>query len=853
MRHFRDHWLPILTLVLSACGDPSPGGITAHLDFRESPSQHNLRAAAVPTLVDRLQITALDVAGSTLATTVLARNPSGDEAPLLEEGGTWALEKVPSGIDRVILAKAFLPESADPRLNRALAYVGKRGGITVKPGQVSDIGTLELIRAPVRLPETDDDPPAPPGPVTVLPVASGGALRVTFQKPADDDVAGYVLAVAKTASVGAEAPTLAPKMVVSEGELLAPGIRVAVIWPFQRTEIITLEGLDDGVPYTVLVYAYDGDDPLNPSAGDPLNYSVPARGFGIPMDTTPPGAPTQLQIIPAAGAAELSFVAPGDDRGGANVVAVGNFEIRTALVRSELETPEAFLLRPEVAPPPAAPPGATLRFTRSLSELSAPAGVSFFVGVRAVDLAENPGPIAIAQLTYNATVAPAITLAAPNIGLAGRELGLTGRDFGVTRGTARIIATDTSTLSYPLIIARWSDAEVVVILPSDARSGRVQLTRPDGQNAELYVPVIGAAVGPVDEYAPPFELVARQRPSGGSLAVLYAETRSGPTGALERFFEGINDGPRYGPRIADDFSTVIRGAYSSALDLWWFVAADEPNSMSASFIDSSTVATFPFRLDNAVGAGQVDGLGLAFLTGPGPAPGMVAFTVGGTLRTATVADVRTDRFNGFYAQTSTSAAYRGVRMGQKQSGELLLAHQNVGVRTTLQLWSNPGGLDPNAFVVVDGADAPETGPGIEVVAVETGAAEEFVIAYEAIEAGRTQVRLLRLEDYGTIRGYAPFPAGNADRRLDDLGVVRRNGTVYLAVLSSRVESNVEPSYTEVPLSALIERRADGGHPGVVLDTAPDDTGARLGCKRGASGYCPILLSSDTAALLFLRR
>lgn len=853
MRPFGSKLTSALALVLCACGDPAPGGITAHLEFRESPSQHNLRLAALPSLVDRLQISALDVAGSTLATTVLARNPSGDEAPLLEEGGTWVLEKVPSGADRVILAKAFLAENAVPRLNRALAYVGKRGGITVSPGQVSDIGTLELIRAPVRLPETDDDPPAPPGPVTVLPVASGGALRVTFQKPADDDVAGYVLAVAKTASVGAEAPALAPKTVVTEGDLLAPGIQVAVIWPFQRTEIITLEGLEDGVPYSVLVYAYDGDDPDDPSTGAPLNFSVAARGFGIPIDTTPPGAPTQLQIIPAAGAAELSFVAPGDDRGGANVVAVGNFEIRTALLRSELETPEAFLLRPEVAPPPVAPPGTSLRFTRNLTELSVPVGVPFFVGVRARDLAENPGPIAIAQLTYNATVAPALTLAAPTIGLAGRELSLTGRDLGVTRGTAQIIATDTSTLTYPLIVARWSDAEVVVILPTNARSGRVQLTRPDGQAAEIYVPVIGPAVGPVDEYLPPFELVSRQRESGESLAVLYAETRSGPTGALERFFDGVNDGPRYGPRIADDFSTVIRGAYSRALDLWWFVAADEPNSMSASFIDSSTVATFPFRLDNAVGAGQVDGLGLAFLAGPGAAPGMVAFTVGGTLRTATVADVRADRFNGFYAQTSTSVAYRGVRLGQKQNGELLLALQRVGVRSTLQLWSNPGGLDPSTFVVLNGADVPETGPGIEVVAIESGAAEEFVIAYESIEAGRTQVRLLRVDDYGTVRGYAPFPPGNADRRLDDLGVVRRNGTPYLAVLSSRVETNVEPSYTEVPLSALIERRADGGHPGVVLDTAPDDTGARLGCKRVASGYCPILLSSDTAALFFLRR
>jgi hypothetical protein len=132
--------------------------------------------------------------------------------------------------------------------------------------------------------------------------------------------------------------------------------------------------------------------------------------------------------------------------------------------------------------------------------------------------------------------------------------------------------------------------------------------------------------------------------------------------------------------------------------------------------------------------------------------------------------------------------------------------------------------------------------------------EEFVIAYESIEAdGRSEVRLLRQADYGQVRGYAPFAPIAVDRRLDDLGLVRRNGVVYLVVLASRVENNVEPSYTEVPLAALIERRPDGGHPGVGLDTGPSDTGGRLGCKRVASGYCPVLLSSSSAGLLFLRR
>jgi hypothetical protein len=838
-----------LALAAAACADPgAPGGLTADIVFQDAPNlaRRALTTAAVPGPVGRLEIQALTADGATLAATALDLMPAEGELLLEPAGGEWTLDGVPAGADRVVAGKAYLRPDLVPGLGRQVAYAGRITGVTVTPGEITQAGVLTLTLVPDQ-PETDFEPPDPPNPVSAAPLAAGESLRVTFGAPAQADVAGFVLAVG-TATVTQAHPTLNRGDVFAPGDLLAAGIRVHTVWPFARTEIITIDGLTDGVPVTVLVYAYD-------QAG---NYSPAAEARGVPADTAPPDAPGGLTaLVVAADAALLSFVAPAEDPAGAGTVS--HFEVRTAPTREALEDPVTFATRPAVTPPAAAAPGQTVRFERSLAELGVVDASPVYVGVRAVDAAANAGLAAVTQLILSATVAPTLAEVDPPVGLAGRELVLSGLGFGPAQGTVRITATETATTTAELVVSRWTDSEVVAALPVDARTGRLRLTRPDGQFVEASLPVLTQRVDQVADQEHPFELVGTGLSNGRSVAALYREDGEFQPfeGAIERLYDGVAEGVPWAPRTQTRRASSIAGTYDPGVDRFLFVAADGLLTMTTALVSSSTVTPDPMRLPIGVTAGLADRVSVVILGGglPGEVPAMVAFTVAGTIRTATVTDARFFAFDGFYAASSTTAEYERVTLGKRSDGALLMAHRTVtGTVAQLSLRDNLAGVDPSAFVPRPRAGAPSVGDNFEVLAVPQvpGGPDRFLVAYEALRPdGTTDVRLMWADDYGQGPGVAPFAPG--DRRLDDVGLVIREGQVYVAVVATRLVGSAELAYTEVPLSAITAAGGPAGaYPGVLLDIAPDDHVARLGCKPFVQRACPIVWLGDDAGVLFYR-
>lgn len=841
--------LPLVLVATTACTDPGgPGGITASIVFQDAPgvARRALNTAALPDSVGRLEIKALTAEGALLASTALDLNPAAGEDTLLPAGGTWRLDDVAAGEGRVVEAEAFVRQDlVGEGLSREVAYRGRITGITVAPNEVTSAGVLVMTLVPDR-PELDFEAPDAPAPVSANVLPEGESLRVTFGRPEQDDVAGFVLAVA-TASTTQPRPSLERARTYFPGDPLAAGIVVDTVWPLDAPAIVTVEGLTDGVPVAILVYAYD-------EAG---NYSVAAEARGVPSDTLAPGAPTALTAVNlGSDTAQITFVAPPEDAGGAGTVS--GFEVRTADTQAALEDPATFAGLPAVSPPPVAAPGQTVRFDRTLTELGVVVGNPRYVGVRAVDAAANAGLVAVALLVENATVAPSLAAVTPPVGLAGRELVLTGVGFGVAQGTVDLTATETATTMVTLSVARWTDGEVVAALPITARTGRLRLTRPDGQYVEASLPVLAQVVGQVQDQVYPFELIGTGLSNGRSVAALYREDGEfNPwEGAIERFYDGMAEGTPWAPRTVTRRSTWIAGTYGQQVDRFLFVAADDLISMSTALVSSSTVTPDPLRLPVGVTAGQPDRAAVVILGGglPGEVPAMVAFSVAGTIRTATVSDARFQAFDGFYASSSPTSQYEAVTLARRSDGALLMAHRTVtGTVSELSLRDNAGGLDPAAFVARPSTGAPRVGERFEVLAVPQvpGGAERFCVIYEDLhEDGTTEIRLLWADQYGQSVGVAPFAAG--DRRLDDAGLVIREGEVYIAVLTARVQGSAELSYTEVPLSALALGAPDGAYPGVVLDIAPVDHVARMGCKPYLQRACPMVWLGDDAGVMFYR-
>ncbi|MCK6546920.1 hypothetical protein L6R52_13810 [Myxococcota bacterium] len=153
---------------------------------------------------------------------------------------------------------------------------------------------------------------------------------------------------------------------------------------------------------------------------------------------------------------------------------------------------------------------------------------------------------------------------------------------------------------------------------------------------------------------------------------------------------------------------------------------------------------------------------------------------------------------------------------------------------------------------------PELWERFELLAVPTIGAVTggFVVVYESISPSfDAEIRILSIDAYGVELGYAPFPVDlGVDWRLEDAGLVWRDGAPAIAVLAARLDVGAELRYTEVPLAALAwDDTSRGLYEGVTLDTSDDTTHARLGCRQGLLDECPIAWIGGNAQVLFIRR
>ncbi len=844
--------LSILALT-TACAEPTGvGTMTADIVFegQSGVSKQALRAAALPANIGRLQISALDVDGSTLATTVLALEPRDGELILSPEGGMWTLDAVPAGTGRVISARAFFSSAVAGGADDVVAFRGRIENIEVKVGTLTEAGILTL-RQVKRIPSADFDAPGRPQ-VTALPLPEGQALGITFTAPDDPDLVGYLLAVA-TSSAANLPPAIPRGTQVAEQDILADGVRVYQMWTLDSTQIVQVTGLQDAVPVGIFIYAYDTD-----AAGNPLNFSVPGQALAVPNDSLAPGAPVDLSAqLTTAEFVQISMTAPGEDgpAGGAPAA----YELRASTDPGPLSDPSQFAALPALAPPPVAAPGSSVVFDRSLSELGVPANTPFYVGLRAIDAAANVGMSAVTMVVLNATLAPSLTAISPPIALAGREIEITGAGFGTVTGTVTLQASETASTAVTLNVSRWTATQIIATVPPEARTGRLQVHPIDGSSASAPLSVVANIPNQVRDEEFPFELIGTGAENPPVAALYREEGEDGPVNAaVERLFGVVNEGVPLGPQVETRRSTSIAGTYSPAHDRFLFIASNQNLSMTSVLVTSSTITPDQFRLPVAVTAGQADRVSVVIMDGgvAGAVPAMVAFTLNGAIRTATVGDARFQPFDGFFATTSTVQQYERVTIASKDDGAVLMAYRTVtGTTAVLSLSDNALGLGPNRFNVRTPATEVAVGQRFEILAVPAtpGGTQRFLVAYEALQPdGTTQVRLLWADDFGQSIGLAPMAPG--DRRLDDVGLVMREGAVYIAVASTRLTGSAELTYTEVPITAIGGGpTGDGGWPGLIVDIAPSDYVARLGCKPYLQATCPIVWLGDDAGLLFVRR
>ncbi len=845
-----------------ACGPQAPsGGITADIklvDHSGGLKRQSLRAAALPRLISRLQIFAMNVDGSTVAETNLVENPGPDEEQLIYEGGEWELERVAAGQNYTLVGNAFLGSNPDSRIDRALAFTGRLDSIEVVAGVVQNVGVLTLESTGIRIPGVDDTPPSPPNPLSANVLASGQALRVTIGNPVEEDATGYLLAI--STSTLTQTPTIAQGTQYTAGQTLAPGIGVIEVGTFSGPAIVNITQLVDNQSYTVLAYAFDTD--LDNRA---LNYSSPATAFATPQDSLPPDVPGNLGIADLSPqTVEISFVAPGEDMGDINSGPAASYELRASLDLNDLTDPASFEALPVLAPPPPAQTGTVATFERSFAALGVTGQEVFYVGLRAIDAAANAGQIATAMYMPNIDVPPAITAVDPVIALSGAQLTISGANLGVQAGMLSLTSTTgTITQSLPLMVNLWGNDQVIALLPAEAKSGTLTVTRAgDMARASIFLPVATGLPDALLDYEFPFATAGAPGLTEDT-AALYREFGGGPEeGAIERIRDISVEGVAYAPFNSNQASTAITGTYHAGYDLFWFVASNEALSMTSAFVRSSTIAPDPVRVPQSVAAGGADSVAAVLLDGGlgGQYPGLISFSRDGLIRTATVADVRTQPFNAFSTITSTSAdiALDRVTVARNNQADLLMAHRAFN-QTTMEgrLMLSLGNTSTTTFAPINAIEAPRMGTNVRVLSTPQtpGGLETFVIVYEAIESdGRVEIRVMRLQDYGSLVGIAPFTTIALDRRLDDAGLILREGEVWLTIASAVVDQNATLQYTEIPVSSLqLTDLPPGQFPGVTLDIAFDDMRASLGCKPLPMSSCAIVWSGDFANVVFVRR
>lgn len=841
----------------AACAVDPHGGVTAQIVWQDGTpgaltagrARQGLRAAALPDGVARLEILALDVGGSTLAATTLTL--TGEGASRLDpNGGTWSLDRVPIGEGHQIVGRAYLGPSADPRTSDLLLYAGKITGVAVRSGEQTNAGVLEMrLATDERYPPLDFDAPGAPGPVTAMTIDRGDGLWVSFTRPTQTDVAGYVVAVAPPGFTAT--PTLDRGYEAELGDIVGDDFVVRRLVRSPVPEVVSVEELMDGISYRVVVFAYDAD-----LDNRPLNYSAGAMTVGLPSDIVAPGTISDLAIAQDGPSAEVTFTSPGeDDQSGTPA----RYDVRVATETAELQSAASFEALPAVAPPEPRGAGEQVRFTRTFAELGMSGALPFYVGVRAVDARGNEGPIAIARYVATSTIVPEITALAPPIGIAGSLMTIHGTAFGVATGAVSLVSADVPPVVTSLTVTRWTDSEITALVPAAARSGTLRIARPDAASASTFLAVIARYPGVLPIVESPFELAATDGPTG-AVSALYTEVPVGADyeGAIERYFSDDPEGLTLAPYTQADRSTAIAGTYAPGAGHFLFLASTSTSWMSAALVSSSTTVA-ELRIPHAIAAGDADRIGVVALDAAGPElPAIVAFSSAGVVYTATTADVATSGFGAPWAETSTVSGTTCdlATIAQDEIGDLMLGYREtdgLAVSTLVLATSSTTGFTPIAAPVV-----PELWERFELLAVPTIGAVTggFVVVYESISPSfDAEIRILSIDAYGVELGYAPFPVDlGVDWRLEDAGLVWRDGAPAIAVLAARLDVGAELRYTEVPLAALAwDDTSRGLYEGVTLDTSDDTTHARLGCRQGLLDECPIAWIGGNAQVLFIRR
>ena len=198
------------------------GGLTAHLAFQDhdgSIIRQGLRTAAPPPEIDRLLITVLDVAGSTVASTQLSIDGTGDEM-LDRQGGTWQVTNVPVAIDHTLVAQAFFGQrNADPGQRGRLAFQGIKKNVKVESGTTTNAGTILLKVAPsARIARFDKIAPQTFETMVINPIPQGNGLDINLVAPDDPDLAGVVFAISTSTTVTPRLLTRSSS--ISEGRAL---------------------------------------------------------------------------------------------------------------------------------------------------------------------------------------------------------------------------------------------------------------------------------------------------------------------------------------------------------------------------------------------------------------------------------------------------------------------------------------------------------------------------------------------------------------------------------------------------------------------------------------------------------
>lgn len=848
---------------LSACGPSEQGGLTARLviesSLGSSSAQRALRASAVPVEISRLELTALDVAGSTLAKTVLAKDPAAGagEEQLVESGGTWTLKDIAVGKDRVLHGRAFLATDLAVDLAGKLGFEGRITGLEVVADQVTDAGTLTLRQRPdIRIPRFDQVPPGTPGPVVVTSAAAGRALEVRWTRPDAPDTQGYLVTITGTLSAPIPTPDAESFQLVA-GNNLAPGVRV-VDWFTSPTQLqTTISNLIDGRTYRVSVYAFDGD-----TTGAPLNYSGDASTTATPIDSAAPGSFADLRLAPVGNdSVAVTYLAPGED--GAGGEAPTRYEVRTSTVRARLADATSFAALPRLAPPPPSPPGSTGMFTRTFLALEQAADRGFFLGIRAVDEANNTGPISIVEYSLTATMAPEITQLAPEVGVAGQPLSIDGRLFGPAAGTLTlVVTTGTVTTMQALPASPWTATRIGTVLPLSARSGTLVITRAgDGAVAAAELSVLARLTPQPEAVVPPFEIVSAPLPGRSAAHAIY-EVVNGGLGVehgIRRIFGETPSATRRVPFLDGTAPLAVAGTYAGVYDRFAFVAAGNA-AITAGLISTATV---PSELRRTLAnVADADGVGLALLTPTSTlsdaVPALLAFSVGGRVRTATVANLNLDAFGPFTLVTSTLTVASGVQLLTNTSTlaptSFLAYRTGTGTTARLALQSQDG-TRPGGFT----EDAPGMGPrvGTRFVMLDVPGTG-LIIAYDHVRAdGTLESRLVAHSSFGLGPGLAPYPREVINRRLEDVGLVHRGGRLWIALATTTEEAggSTQLHYAEIDPRTLV-RDGYGTTRGVRLDIAlaRNPMRARLGGKPAAVETTPLLWNGESGGgQTYLRR